>query len=477
MRVLLVRQVGPDLGGLVQLLILLALAGATAVHPDVVDKEEKGGEGAAGLGAHDSKLGGAELGGVAGLEGLRADDVAEGEGAGDEGGGKGALGAAGDVDDGPVVEDGQGRDNGVDEVDAGQDAGAVGGGQEGHEGAADDGGDDAGNDPRPAVRAVADAEPDHEGEEDADHARGHVHQGCLLGGVLEAADESGRVRGDDAAGDRQQDNRNEEKPELGIKDGLANLLEAELLGRDASLVDGDVLEKGELLDIRKPFSLHRSVGQEKDDGKTSDDGNAAEDYKHGAPSRQSGIGSNMLEAIRDSTTQNLAETETKVPKREARSLLRLCVPVAANEHEGRTNSGLKHAEEDARDEQGLVVVRGSTAGGSNTPEGDVEAEPLGSRKSLEEVDVGDLKAKQTNKEIGGNVGEVVALEVQVLGKAHDGSIVVDDFVKELQGIAAEHERDNTPINLAAEGGEVHIVDFGLVNGTDTVEELPGIVDV
>jgi len=70
--------------------------GATAlVLPDVVQEQAECGESAAGLGAHDGELGGAVFGGVTGLEGLRADDVAKGEGAGDDGGCEGALGRAG----------------------------------------------------------------------------------------------------------------------------------------------------------------------------------------------------------------------------------------------------------------------------------------------------------------------------------------------------------------------------------------------
>lgn len=141
------------------------------------------------------------LGGIARTEGLGADDVADGEGAGDDGAGEGALGGSGNVDDGPVVKDGEGRDDGVDEVDASEDAGAVGRGHEGHEAAADDGGDDAHDDPQPAVGLDTDAVADEQREEDADDARGHVHESGLLGCEAEALDEGGRVGGDDTAGD------------------------------------------------------------------------------------------------------------------------------------------------------------------------------------------------------------------------------------------------------------------------------------
>ena len=115
-RVLLVSHVGPHLGGLVRLFILLSLIGTAAVHPDVVHKEQEGNKSTAGLGTHNSKLGRAEIRGVLGLESLGSDDVAQGKGARDDGAGKGALGAAGDVDDSPVVKDGQRSNNGIDQI-------------------------------------------------------------------------------------------------------------------------------------------------------------------------------------------------------------------------------------------------------------------------------------------------------------------------------------------------------------------------
>lgn len=89
--------------------------------PDIVKEEDKGDERAAGLGTHDGELGRAVVGGITSLEGLGADDVAEGEGPADDGGSEGALGRTGNVGDSPVVEDGEGGHNGVDEVDTGQD--------------------------------------------------------------------------------------------------------------------------------------------------------------------------------------------------------------------------------------------------------------------------------------------------------------------------------------------------------------------
>lgn len=94
----------------------------------------------------------------------------------------------------------------------------------------------------------------------------------------------------------------------------------------------------------------------------------------------------MLEAIRHGTSDNLANTETEVPERETRGLLGLCIPLAADEDQGRADGGLKDAKEDTGDEESLVIGGGGGAGGCDAPAGDVGTEPLRGGHHLEEVD-------------------------------------------------------------------------------------------
>lgn len=270
----------------------------------------------------------------------------------------------------------------------------VGAGQEGHEGTADDGGDDAGENPHPAVRLAAHAESDEQDKEDADGARGRVHQGGVLrvlglglgrvvGDGANQADGKGR---NDTAGDGDEGDGEDLQPDLGVHDGLANLLPAKVAGADAGLVDTDVLEQGHLFADRQPLGLHRRIGDEQDDREANDDGQAAEGDKHNAPAGQGGGGRDVLEAVRDDAADDLAEAEAEVPERETRSLLRLGVPLAADDGEGGGDGGLEDAEEDARGEDAAVVVGGGTAGRRDAPEGHVEAEPLGGGHLLQEPD-------------------------------------------------------------------------------------------
>lgn len=99
--VLPVRHVGPCLGGHVGIL-LLTLRRAPLVLPDVVQEQNERDHGTSGLGGHDGDLGGAELGFVLLLEGLGADDVAEGEGSTDNGGGESTLSGATNVGHNPL---------------------------------------------------------------------------------------------------------------------------------------------------------------------------------------------------------------------------------------------------------------------------------------------------------------------------------------------------------------------------------------
>lgn len=173
----------------------------------------------------------------------------------------------------------------------------------------------------------------------------------------------------------------------------------------------------------------------------------------------------MLEAEGDGAADDLAEAEAEVPEGEARGLLRLCVPLAADDHEGGADGGLEDAEEDAGDEESLVAGSGSTAGRGDAPKGDIEAEPLCGGEPLEEVDlgegqhweggrrrgrltVGDLEAEEADKEKGGDVRKVVAPEVEILGNAHDGSILLKGVLAASGGIQGDKRRRTLRMTLS-----------------------------
>jgi hypothetical protein len=102
MLVLLVGERGPHLRGHKRLLSAQLLGSATLVGPDVVEEEQEGSEGAGGLGSHNSDLGRSEIGSIAGLEGLRTNDVAQRERAGNDGSSKGTLGSTTKVGRSPL---------------------------------------------------------------------------------------------------------------------------------------------------------------------------------------------------------------------------------------------------------------------------------------------------------------------------------------------------------------------------------------
>jgi hypothetical protein len=142
MLVLLVGKRSPHLGrhegSLGRLLLSAGGRVAALVGPNVVQVQDKSNERAAGLGAHDGNLGRPKVGSIASLEGLRTDDIAEGEGAADDGGGEGSLGSAAKVGGSPGVKDGEGGDNGINQVDPGKAALTVCNRKERHESATKD---------------------------------------------------------------------------------------------------------------------------------------------------------------------------------------------------------------------------------------------------------------------------------------------------------------------------------------------------
>lgn len=93
----------------------------------------------------------------------------------------------------------------------------------------------------------------------------------------------------------------------------------------------------------------------------------------------------VLEAEGDDASNDLAYAEAAVPETESGGLLGLGVPLTTDEHEAGCDGCFKDAEEDARDEQGVIVEGGGGAGRGNAPEEDVGGEPFGHRDLLEEV--------------------------------------------------------------------------------------------
>ena len=176
-----------------------------------------------------------------------------------------------------------------------------------------------------------------------------------------------RCRGSSRSHSSYQDDRDEHEVELRITKSLKNLLRTELAVLDTSLVDTDVLEQGNLLTRRQPPSLHGCVREEQEGAETNEHSDATQSHKHDTPASKRGTGTNVLEAKRHSTSDNLAQAQTEIPEGKPRSLLRLGVPLAADEHQGRTDGGLEDTQEDSRHEERGVVVSGSTTGGSDAP--------------------------------------------------------------------------------------------------------------
>ena len=87
------------------------------VGPAIVDVQTDGHESASALGGQHGDLGGNKLRGIFGLERLRADDVTHGKSARDQGHGEDPFGLTGHVGGDPLVDDDQGSNNEIDEVD------------------------------------------------------------------------------------------------------------------------------------------------------------------------------------------------------------------------------------------------------------------------------------------------------------------------------------------------------------------------
>lgn len=90
----------------------------------------------------------------------------------------------------------------------------------------------------------------------------------------------------------------------------------------------------------------------------------------------------MLEAKRDQTANDLSKPKTEVPETKPRRLLGLCVVLATNNHQRRTDSGFEYPEEDSRDNKRSVVFDTSRACNNDTPDDNIETQPFSSGQLL-----------------------------------------------------------------------------------------------
>lgn len=147
-------------------------------HDGQDDSDERGDD--------DSDLGGDEVRGVLGLEGLRADDVAETEAHEQDGVHGDFLRVAREVGRHPGVDDGQGGADAVGHVVADQLALAGVGGEEGHEAAADHAGCQEEDDEEAALVEVPGRPGAADHADDGDGAGGDGEERRLFGRVAES---------------------------------------------------------------------------------------------------------------------------------------------------------------------------------------------------------------------------------------------------------------------------------------------------
>jgi hypothetical protein len=227
------------------------------------------------------------------LERLRTDDVANGKGGIQNGGGRALLRVASDVGSDPGELDGNSGEDGGDQVDSSQEPSLVGLGQVCHQSRTDDGWDADEDQGEPAV-----VEESHKGRGDEAHGDGncaasHVEQCTSLGGVTEALDQCGAVSGNNTAacnpkqvsqrvtrlnsprimGIRTTTLKKHNKPlnpQLEVHERFLQLARREMVIFNTSLVDLDMLQQRYLLLIGKESGLHRRVRDEKPDESCED---------------------------------------------------------------------------------------------------------------------------------------------------------------------------------------------------------------
>lgn len=193
--ILLIRESSPlDLVNHILVDGPLGLIPAT-VLPLIVNEKRNRQHSRSSLGGKDSNFGGPIIWRISRLECLWADDISNGEGACDQSTGERTLGVTSAVRHRPLVKNGQGGHNCVDQVDANQNACLVAFRHERQEGPTNDARDSTKGIPCPAVRGLPNTKANEQREEDTDNAGRHIQKSRDRTSETESSNQSGRVGG------------------------------------------------------------------------------------------------------------------------------------------------------------------------------------------------------------------------------------------------------------------------------------------
>lgn len=461
-RLLIVDGLGINLTSLDGLQLRFACRSRLSIANAVEDSQQNGHQDGSTSDAENGDLRGQVLGLILVLEGLRADDVGDGEGNGDDNVDGDLFRVSLRVGTDQSVDEGQGGHVEVDEVDTGE--GTSVGLCKGHQSSTDNGGDQESDDAQPARQVVVDHVCSGQSRKDGDGTGGHVEQSRLLGGEEDGVDDGGREGGDDTGGDNNQDGVDKQQPDLEILEGVQDTRHFENLLASTSLVAGQGLLDQGLLVRGQEVCITNTAGHEKDDSQGNAQVESTDGDEHDAPALEGRGRRAVLSRPRNQSSHDLSSTQTAVPDTSTQSSLLLVVPLRRDHDEGGCNDSLKHAQQRPHSSSTSKVLRRSRAAHDDSPEQHVESEHLGHGELLDQVALGELSNGVADEEGRGHPGEVVADKVEVLGDAHDVGVVDDDLVEELQEVAEEHERHEPHVNLSVDALELVGLGQGVVQG-------------
>lgn len=124
-----------------------------------------------------------------------------------------------------------------------------------------------------------------------------------------------------------EDGDQEHDPDLRIEQNLLKLGPLEGVVLNTGLIDRHMLKQGTLLSLSQELRSHWGIWQDAHSRYADKHRHQSEDDEHNLPALKRSIWSDMLETERHESTNDLTESETAVPDRETRCLLRLGIPL------------------------------------------------------------------------------------------------------------------------------------------------------
>lgn len=183
----------------------------------------------------------------------------------------------------------------------------------------------------------------------------------------------------------------------------------------------------------------------------------------------------VLESVGDETAKYRSRSRSQIPQSDSLRLLVPLIPHTRNQNQTRSNSRLKHSQENPRRDKSTIIRASSSHGHNDTPEEHHGANISRRRQFLHSIRMREFKGQIGDVENQCQMTVFVLGHVRIFFETHDVGVIDECFVEVLETVAHPHQRHNHPVDFSDETllvFDCHFTDWAFV-----AEEVEGGIDI